>query len=134
LKKQAIQRALSLGQKLQHIFVATSVKRGLPHVAAAGKIAPVQDEKVAVSAWFCPCTAENLEQNRLVSLVIWDSASDKGYQLLGGVEKIEEDAMLNGYAPELEKKGLTPQVERTLIVRVESVIDFSQAPHSDIEE
>ncbi len=134
MKKQAIQWAVNLGQKLQHIFVATSDDRGLPHVAAAGRITPVQDEKVAVSAWFCPGTVENLEQNRLVSLVIWDSASDKGYQLLGEVEKIEEEAMMNGYAPELESKGTMPQVERKLIVRVEKIIDFSHAPHSDIEE
>ena len=134
MKKQTIQWAVNLGQQLQHIFVATSDNRGLPHVAAAGRITPVSDEKVAVSAWFCRGTVENLRQNRLVSLVIWDSASDKGYQLLGEVEKIEEEAMMNGYASELESKGLTPQVERKLIVRVERVVDFSHAPHSDIEE
>ena len=134
MKKQAIQRAVNLGQKLQHIFVATSDTRGLPHVAAAGRITPIPDEKVAVSAWFCPGTVGNLEQNHLVSLVIWDSASDKGYQVLGEVEKIEEEAMMNGYAPELESKGTMPQVERKLIVRVEKIIDFSHAPHSDIEE
>ena len=134
MKKQTIQWAVNLGQKLQHIFVATSDNRGLPHVAAAGRITPVSDKKVAVSAWFCQGTVENLEQNRFISLVIWDSASDKGYQLLGKVEQIEEEDMMNGYAPELEKKGLTPQVERKLIVRVEKVIDFSHAPHSDIEE
>ena len=74
MKKQTIQWAVDLGEKLQQIFVATSDNRGLPHVAAAGRITTrVQDEKVAVSAWFCPGTVENLEQNRLVSLVIWDS-------------------------------------------------------------
>lgn len=60
-------------------------------------------------------------QNRFVSLVIWDSASDKGYQLMGKVEKMEEEAMMNGYAPELETKMLRPQVEWKLIVRVEKV-------------
>ena len=134
MKKQAIQWAVSLGQKLQHIFVATSDNRGLPHVCAASRITSILDEKVAVSEWFCPDTLENLKQNRLVALVIWDSTSDKGYQLLGEVEKIEEEAMMNGYASELETKGPTPQVERKLIVRVEKVIDFSHAPHSDIEE
>ena len=54
---------------------------------------------------FVTGTVENLEQNRFVSLVIWDSASDKGYQVLGEVEEIEEEAMMNGYAPELEFKG-----------------------------
>jgi hypothetical protein len=134
MKKQTIQRAVNLGQKIQHLFVATSDNRGLPHVAAASKITLVSDEKVAVSEWFCPGTLENLEQNRFVSLVIWDSASDKGYQLMGKVEKMEEEAMMNGYAAELDTKMLRPQVEWKLIVRVEKVIDFTQAPHSDIEE
>ena len=53
---------------------------------------------------------------------------------MGKVEKMEEEAMMNGYAPELETKMLRPQVEWKLIVRVEKVIDFTQAPHSDIEE
>ena len=86
----------------------------------------------AVSEWFCPGTLENLEQNRFVSLVIWDSASDKGYQLMGKVEKMEEEAMMNGYAAELDTKMLRPQVEWKLIVRVEKVIDFTQTRHAAI--
>ncbi|MEN8689558.1 MAG: hypothetical protein ABF303_03710 [Desulfobacterales bacterium] len=40
---------------------------------------------------------------------------------MGKVEKMEEEAMMNGYAPELETKMLRPQVEWKLIVRVEKV-------------
>jgi hypothetical protein len=126
--------AVNLGQKLQHLIVATADGEGLPHVAVAGQIAQVSEERLAVSAWFCPGTLKNLEQNRLVSLVIWDPGTDEGYQLLGEVEKMEEEAIMNGYSPELEKKGPIPQVKWKLTVRVERTLDFTHAPHSDTEE
>jgi hypothetical protein len=134
MKRQGIQCAVTLGEALQHIFVTTSDSRGLPHVAAAGKIAPMKDEKVAVSEWFCPTTLENLQHNRLISLVIWDAVSDKGYQLLGEVEGMENEAMMNGYAFEPGIKEPMAQVKWKLMVRVDKVIDFTQAPHNDIEE
>jgi hypothetical protein len=36
---------------------------------------------------------------------------------------MEEEAMMNGYAPELETNMLRPQVDWKLIVRVEKVKD-----------
>ena len=50
--------------------MATTDKRGLPHAAVAGEFVQIPDEKLAVSAWFCPGTI------------------------------MEEEAMMNGYAPE----------------------------------
>ena len=76
----------------------------------------------------------NLEHNLRVSLVVWDAAADTGYQLLGNVEKIEETAMLDGYIPEMESVGPSPQVERQLFVKVDKVMAFSHAPHSDLEQ
>ncbi len=87
-----------------------------------------------MSSWFCPGTVTNLERNRRISLVVWDAAEDTGYQLVGEVEKVEESAFLNGYAPEVEGSSPSPQVERRLLVRVDKVIGFSHAPHSDVEE
>jgi hypothetical protein len=65
---------------------------------------------------------------------VWDPASDAGYQLLDEVEKVRKLSILNGYIPEEEKKPPPPQVERELVVRVEKIITFSRAPHSDLEE
>ena len=69
-----------------------------------------------------------------MSLVIWDPKVDTGYQLLGETEKVEEIAMMNGYAPGAESRHPLPQVERQLLVRVDKIIDFKHAPHSDVEE
>jgi hypothetical protein len=134
MKKKNLNQAVALAQKLQHVFVATTDGKGLPHMAAAGKLALTPEGRVAVSAWFCPTTVANLERSRWVSLVIWDPKGDIGYQLLGETEKVEEMAMMNGYAPGLESKSPLPQVERKLLVRVDKIIDFKHAPHSDVEE
>lgn len=134
MKSQSIDSAVRLAQKLEHIFVATADSGGTPHVAAAGELSPVSGDRVAVSAWFCPGTLANLQNNKEIALVVWDPARDFGFQLLGVVENIEELAMLNGFVPEIEEPAPIPQVERRLHVRVKKVIGFSHAPHSDIED
>jgi hypothetical protein len=41
---------------------------------------------------------------------------------------------MDGYAPEEEKGPPLPQIKRQLTVRVEKIIDFRHAPHSDKED
>jgi hypothetical protein len=114
--------------------VATADAQGLPHVAAAAAMTSIAENKVAVSAWFCPGTLANLDQNRLVSLIVWDEAADSGFQLLGRVENIDDKAVMNGYLPETEHSAPLPQIEKILEVAVDRVIAFSHAPHSDVED
>ena len=73
---KSIIQAVTLAHKLGHVFVATADAHGLPHVAAAAAMTTIAENKVAVSAWFCPGTLANLDQNRLVSLIVWDEAAD----------------------------------------------------------
>jgi hypothetical protein len=134
IKPEIIQSAITLGQKLGHVFVATADPKGLPHVAAAGRLGLGKDGLLSVAAWFCPGTVINLEHNTKISLVVWDAAADTGYQLLGNVEKVEETAIMDGYLPEMESSEPAPQVERQLHVKVDKVMGFSHAPHSDLEE
>lgn len=130
----SIKQAVELARKLGHIFVATADAEGLPHVAAAAAMDYVAADTVTVSAWFCPGTLSNLEQNRRVSLIVWDEKNDSGFQLVGRVENIIEKAVMNGFLPETEGVTPIPQVEKTLEVAVNRVIAFSHAPHSDLEE
>ena len=131
MNKTTLNQAVALAQKLQHVFVATTDGKGLPHLAAAGNLAHAPAGRVAVAAWFCPTTVANLQRNRRVALVVWEPKEDMGYQLLGEAEKVEEIAMMNGYAPGVESESPLPQVERQLLVRVDKIIDFKHAPHSD---
>ncbi len=134
MKAKTIRSAVQLADKLAHIFVATADSRGIPHMTAAGEIRQDSANHVSVAAWFCPGTLANLKHNKQISVVVWDASDDHGFQLLGQVEQIEELAMLNGFAPEIESQPPMPQVERRLRVRVDKITGFSHAPHSDIEE
>ena len=134
MNRKTLNQAATLAQKLRHVFVATTDGKGLPHMAAAGKLALMPEGRVAVTAWFCPMTVANLQKNRGVSLAIWDPQADTGYQLLGQAEKVEEIAMMNGLGPGVESQHPLPQVERQLLVRVDKILDFKHAPHSDVEE
>jgi hypothetical protein len=134
MSTEAILKAVDLGNRMKHVFVATANNRGLPHLAAAGAIRLVSEDRIAVEAWFCPGTVQNLYDNPKISVVAWDPAIDIGHQFLGEVEKVEEIAIMNGFSPEIEAKALLPQFERKLIIRVDEVLAFSHAPHSDAVE
>jgi hypothetical protein len=134
IKMSNLDNAIDLARKLGHVFVATADLSGMPHVAAAARIHKASEENVAVSAWFCPGTVANLDDNRHISLVVWDPPSDRGYQLLGEVVRVDEQAVMNGFSGEGESRPPMPQVERNLIVRVVKILAFSHVPHSDVEE
>jgi hypothetical protein len=134
MSTEAILKAVDLGNRMKHVFVATANSRGLPHLAAAGAIRLVSEGRIAVEAWFCQGTVQNLHDNPMISVVAWDPEIDIGHQLLGEVEKVEEIAIMNGFSPEIEAKAQLPQSERKLIIRVDEVLAFSHAPHSDAVE
>jgi hypothetical protein len=129
----ALRRASKLAERIGHIQVATVGHDGVPHMTVAGKLSIDPEGLVEVTAWFCPMTVKNLSMNRAISLVIWDPAADKGYQLLGMTERLEDMAYLDGYIPEQEDDVPIPQVMRKLVIRVDKILDFRHAPHSDIE-
>lgn len=126
-----LERAVDLGRRLGHIFIATTDDNGMPHLAAARAIDMEPEGRISVSEWFCPGTIGNLQQNKRISLVVWDSIGDVGYQLLGEMEKVRDLAFLDGFTREETGSLPPPNVERQLIVRVEKVLRFTQAPHSD---
>lgn len=134
MNEKSLKKAIELAKQVGYVLVATADEAGLPHVAAACEIADVGDGMVSAAEWFCPGTIENVKHNRNVSLVVWDKSSDKGYQLFGTVQQVEDIAVMDGYAPELETGTPMPQIERKLIVKVGKVVLFSHAPHSDVEE
>jgi hypothetical protein len=131
---KTLKKAIALAAKTGRIFMATADAAGVPHVAAATKAAITPKGRVAVTEWFCPGTMANLKKNSHVSLVIWDEKDDVGYQLIGEAEQVEDICMLNGYDPKTEGAAAIPQVERRIIMRINKVIDFTHAPHTDREK
>lgn len=131
-KDELIRKAVDMANRVGYALVATSDRNGLAHVAASRRVEADPGSYIAVSEWFCPGTLANLNENPLISVVVWDPASDAGYQLTGKSEAVEDAAMMDGYAPGMEEAP--PQVERKIRIRVDRITDFSHAPHSDQEK
>ena len=134
MKIEKLKKAVVLSQRIGSVCVATADRRGVPHIATAGKMDLADEGQLAITEWFCPGTMANLQMNKFVSIVVWDRDSDSGYQMLGKLEKIEELGILNGYAPDIESGPPLPQVERRLLIKIEKITDFKLGPHSDAED
>ena len=135
MKQECLTKAAVLAEKGAFLFVTTAASDGYPHVAPAARLQLDPDkEGVAIDAWFCPGTLENLKENKKVDLVVWDATLDEGYQLLGKCQGVEDLAVLNGYDASLPEKTGLPQVERRIQIRVEKVLPFQRGAHTDQEE
>ncbi|MBF0511436.1 MAG: pyridoxamine 5'-phosphate oxidase family protein [Candidatus Omnitrophica bacterium] len=127
-----INKAIEIAEKLQYFFIATADNQGLPHVATAGKLELKSPGTLEMSFWFCPTTIDNLQQNKKVSLVIWDANENSGYQLLGTASDVHVSKVLDRYGSEVEEKERYPQFFMHLTVHVDMVMEFIHALHNDI--
>ena len=134
MNREILKKAVRLSENVGYIFLATADRKGAPHVACAKKMELVSNDQIAVTEWFCPDTVRNLNENTHLAVIVWDKQTDKGYQLLGKSLKVEDIAMLDGYVPQAENKKPLPQVERKLSVKIDKILEFKHAPHSDIIE
>ena len=135
MKQECLIKAAVLAEKGAFLFVTTAASDGYPHVAPAARLQlDPNKEGVAIDAWFCPGTLENLKENKKVDLVVWDATLDEGYQLMGKCQGVEDLAVLNGYDASLPEKTGLPQVERRIQIRVEKVLPFQRGAHTDQEE
>jgi uncharacterized protein len=134
MRPEIFEQAVRLGKRIGVALVATADEKGFPHMAASSKIEAEGYPRIAVSEWFCPGTLSNLKENPKISIVVWDPESDIGFQLTGESEGIQETAVMNGLLKGHEKEPPLPQVQRKILVRVESIVRFCHAPHSDLEE
>ena len=134
MNRRTLKEIEALAAKVGHAFVATADGEGAPHVAVAGTLSVDAGGSVSLEDWFCPGTVKNLDVNRRAAVVVWDRATDDGYQIGGLVEKIEDIAMLDGYSLDEKKLPPVPQVERRLKLRPEHITRFRKAPHSDLDD
>ena len=134
MQAKILEKAAQLATKVRYVFIATADTNKWPHVAVARTLTLKEEGRITVNEWFCPGTMSNLQSNSHVSVVVWDANTDTGYQLLGEMEHMMDVGMVDGYTPEMQGQRPLPQVESQLLIRVNRVIDFTRAPHSDLEE
>ncbi len=126
-----LDQAIALGKKVEHFFIAVVDGKGVPYVNSARQIEQEADHQFAIEEWICPLTVTNLSENPKLAVLIWDPATDDGYEILGEVLMFEGQAFLNGFAPEVEENAYLPQVRRRLIIRAERITAFSHALRCD---
>ncbi len=115
------------------VYVTTCDKNKVPHIAIAKGIRILNDDEyIAFKSWFCIKSLENLTYNSNVAVGTYDTKEMLGYQFIGNVVSKEVEAVLNGYAPELEQiEAETPQEEYKLKIKVESILELHFGTHSD---
>ncbi len=132
MNEAKLDEVTALGRKTGYVYIATADGKAMPHITVAGSLERGGKGQVVIKEWFCPGTVANLKVNKAVSVAVWDFHCDVGYQLLGRLERIDDLAVLDGYAPDVEAEKPMPQVEKQLVISVEKILDFSLAPHCDV--
>jgi hypothetical protein len=134
MELKMLEKAVNLAKMTGYVFLATADSRGQPFIGSAREIDLLTEDRIGLRKWFCPVTINNALKNRRIALVIWDSHSDKGFQLFGKLKNIDDMAVMDGYAGREEATCHYPQVERQLIIEVMDIFSFKQAVRCDIEE
>ena len=132
MKKAMLEKARKLIQEVGVVYVATSDREGVPHIAVAEGMTFTKEDRILFKAWFCLKTVANLGENPKLSLAVLHPRTREGYQILGEVEQIEKGAILDGFRLEEEKKWSGyPQAEHQLSIRIEKVSLLTSGPHTD---
>jgi hypothetical protein len=118
--------------KDQIILVATSNKRGVPHLAATKGLILMGDERIAFRNWFCLETLRNITENPNIALSLFGPDWEYGYQLIGTVEKsVAAEVVSNAMSQDVQNRGDTPRAELQIQIKVRKILEFSTGPHSD---
>jgi hypothetical protein len=130
---EMLERAAQLAKTVGYAFIATASSRKIPHIGMASDIGVDFQGRLEVTGWFCQFTEANLQENRSVTVVIWDPRNDEGYQVVGEMERVDEIERTNGFLREAGKESAVPQIERMLHIKVRNVLGFKKAPHLDAQ-
>ena len=127
------ERVCMLARTARHLLLATADAQGIPHLATVQRVLPLDNHRLQVISWLCPGSLRAVAENRKVALIILDD-NVQGYQVTGDVEETDSYAMVDGYSPrEEQRREPGPQTEWRLVLRIQHVMYFKDAPHADTE-
>ncbi len=116
-----LEQAMRLALRARHMLLATVDETCTPRLTPVEACQRAGGSCVAVRAWIDLSGWEGPGGGRL-ALLLWDQ-DGHGYQLTGRLTRLEEAAVLDGLA-EIEQQVHFPQVERILLVQVDTVEEF----------
>lgn len=120
-----LEQALRWADRTRHMLLATVDETGTPRLTPVEECRPAGEDRVAVRAWIDVAALQSLGAGSRLTLLLWEEQGH-GYQLTGQLVRSQEAAVLDGLT-EIEQQVHFPQVERYLLVQVDSVEEFRLA-------
>ncbi len=117
-----LEQAMRLAGRARHMLLATVDQQGTPRLTPVEACTRAGDDRVAIEAWIDVPPQENRGGRSRVALLLWDERG-RGFQLAGHALSTREAAVLDGLA-EIEMEVHFPQVERNVLMQVESIEEF----------
>jgi uncharacterized protein len=127
-----------MSKEMQEMFnragikqLATADKKGVPNVVPINFIKILDDETILASAVFMTKTFNNLEENPVCALSIWEGFA--GYQIKGSAAIVTDGPVFKetqSWTEEEGKKlGLPLQSKAAIVIRITEI--FSVSPGAD---
>ncbi len=105
-------------------FIATATKEGRPNVSPKGSLRPLDDETLIFAVVNSPHTRDNLKENPVASVAVYDTQGRKGFQLKGKAEVLEEGPLFDQVAQGLKQRfPQLPPTQCVVKIRVEEVFE-----------
>lgn len=127
-RSEKLADAVSLANAVGAVMVTTVGIGGIPHTMIAGEMNQAGFDSVTLTDWSCPQTAANVinqdqTNSRSVSIAIWDTSQNLGYQLLGHLKTADQNLPV-----------MQVEYKNTITASISKVLALSKKDHSDKEE
>jgi len=110
----------------RNVLLATVDETGTPRLTPVAECTRAGAARLSIRAWVDVPPLENRGGRGRMVLLLWDEQG-RGYQLTGHAVRSLDTAVLDGLAA-VEEEVHFPQVERDILMQVESVEDFHLTP------
>lgn len=117
-----LEQVMHWAGQARHMLLATVDQTETPHLTPVEECRHAGGDRIAVQAWIDIPDLRRREGRSRLALLLWDKDGN-GYQLKGQMVRSQETAVLDGLA-EVEERVHFPQVERTLLMRVDGIEEF----------
>ena len=115
--------AVRMAQRVRLVLVEAPVGLGVPRIACARTLAPLQGSVVALAGWFAPEVASHLRGSSALAIVVWDQATGSGFEITGTTESLQEYGECSAFDLG-SARGRPTRAEAELRVRVEKIVAF----------
>ena len=127
-----LEQAMQMIGRARHVLLATVDETGTPRLTPVEECTRTGEGRLSICAWVDVPPLENRGGQSRMTLLLLDEQG-QGYQLTGHTLGSHDTAVLDGLT-EIEEHTHFPQVERDILMQIESVEDFHFAaeplPHA----